>query len=207
MSLADRFFRKARGPGGTVELDLDLLRARFAEGSTRLAGRAVDPDLVRARLADCSRDLGLLPLLPSEGVTRTRDLDEEGWRRLALAVSGLELPAVRQALAPASAVPGFVGQVHDALIGLARELSLLTTDLLRQGPLRVEEFARQFVTRLGALVKGEAPDESRRRLQRLDYARLLAEAERAKLSAEERMEYLRKLQEEQEARRPRRGKW
>ena len=65
MSLADRFFRKARGPSGTVELDLDLLRARFAEGSTRYAGRAVDPDLVRARLADCCRDLGLLPLLPA----------------------------------------------------------------------------------------------------------------------------------------------
>jgi hypothetical protein len=83
----------------------------------------------------------------------------------------------------------------------------LTLELLRQGPLRVEEFARHFLARLGAAVAGETPAQSRLRLQRLDYAQLLAEAERDKVSAAERMDYLRRLQEQQEQRLARRGKW
>jgi hypothetical protein len=89
----------------------------------------------------------------------------------------------------------------------ARELHLLTMELLSQSALRVEEFARQFVHRAGGVVRGETEEQSRQQLHRLDYARLLAQAERARNSAEERLEVVRQLQEQQEARRPRRGKW
>src|SRR5208283_4064709 len=101
---------------------------------------------------------------------------------------------------------GAVAQVKEAFVGLALATPLLTMTLLRQSPLRVEEFARHFLARLGTAVSGETAAQSRERLERLDYGRLLAEAERAKVSAEERMEYLRQLQEDQ-ARRARRGKW
>jgi hypothetical protein len=44
-------------------------------------------------------------------------------------------------------------------------------------------------------------------LDRLDYARLLNEAERARESAKERTEYLRKLQEKADRMLAPRGKW
>jgi Flp pilus assembly protein TadD len=84
---------------------------------------------------------------------------------------------------------------------------MLTLELLRQSSLRVEEFARHFLARLEAAVASETVAQSRARLQRLDYAQLLAEAERAKVSAEERVAYLRKLQQKQEQLLSRRGKW
>ena len=49
--------------------------------------------------------------------------------------------------------------------------------------------------------------ESQARLERLDYRNLLKQAEAAKASAEERLAYLQKLQEDLEARRMPRGKW
>lgn len=207
MSLADRFFRRGNRRTGQVELDLNALRRWFTAGATRLAGKAIDPDLVRAQLADHCRDTGVEPVLPEGFTTRAEGLDDEGWRRLALAVSALELPPVRAAVVALRAARPAGDLLAEALTDLARETPLLTFDLLRQSAFRVEEFARQFVAQLGAAVQGETAAQSLARLERLDYARLLAEAERAKVSAKERMEYLRKLQEDQEASRPRRGKW
>jgi hypothetical protein len=73
--------------------------------------------------------------------------------------------------------------------------------------LRVEELARRLLAVLGASVVGESAEESKKTLHRLDYARLLAEAEQAKIAAAGRAEKLKKLQDEQEQRRARRGKW
>ncbi len=210
MSIADRFFpRKHKGGKAPPPpaLELGAVRACFAQGAVRCARKAIEPALVCARLSDHCRDAGLVPLLPEDFAERTADLDAEAWRRLALAVSALELPQVRAAL------PALVGEkplgpfLDRGFFGLARELSLLTLELLQQGPLRIEELARQFIARLGATVEGENEVQSLQRLHRLDYARLLEQAERAKVSAEERVEYIRKLQEEQERQRPRRGKW
>jgi hypothetical protein len=50
----------------------------------------------------------------------------------------------------------------------------------------MEEFARRFVQGLGASIRGESAAASREALERLDYGRLLAEADRAKKAAEER---------------------
>jgi hypothetical protein len=114
---------------------------------------------------------------------------------------------VRDALPRLVGENGLARQLEEAFVGLARSTPLLTMELLRQGQLRVEEFARHFLARLGAQVAGETAAQSRERLERLDYEGLLAEAERARDSAEGRMDYLRRLQEEQDRRRPRRGKW
>jgi hypothetical protein len=204
MSLTDRQFgRKGRLP----PLDLALLRAGLADGVARSAGRHAEPELVRARFADRCRDAGLLPLTPEEFDALADGLDEEAWRRLALLVGALDLEAVRGALPALAAGRPLGGLVDEAFAGLARATPLLTLELLRQSPLRVEELARRFIAALGAAVRGESGQVSRQRLERLDYGRLLAEAERAKEAAAGRMEQLRALQEEQEQRRPRRGKW
>lgn len=58
-----------------------------------------------------------------------------------------------------------------------------------------------------ASILAEAIQSSQQFLARLDYRSLLNEAEQAKLSAEERMNYLRKLREQQEMRLGRRGKF
>jgi hypothetical protein len=204
MSLSERLFGRK---GGLPQLDLAGLQASLADAASRIAGRDAEPDLVRARLADRSRDAGLEPLLPEEFDAMTAGFDEEAWRRLALLVGALDLDGVRGALPELAARRPLAALVGTAFAGVAKETSLLTLELLRQSPLRVEELARRFVAGLGALVGGESAEVSRQRLERLDYGRLLAEAERAKQAAEERAERLRRLQEEQEQRRPRRGKW
>jgi hypothetical protein len=219
MSLSERLFGRK---GETPQLDLAPLQALLADAAARRAGREVEPDLVRARLADGCRDAALTPLLPeefdaltarldAEGSVRlallTARLDAEGWVRLALLVDALDLKEVRGALAALAAVRPLVALVEAAFVGLARETPLLTPELLRQSPLRGEELARRFIAVLGADVRGESRQASRQRLARLDYGRLLVEAEQARLAAAGRVEQLRKLQEEQEKRRPRRGKW
>jgi hypothetical protein len=204
MSLTERLFG---GKGRRPHLDLGVLQAGLAGAVARYAGHPAESELVRARLADRCRDAGVLPLTPEEFDARAAGLDEEAWRRLALLVGALDLEAVRGALPVL--VPGRpLGElVGEAFVGLARETPLLTLELLRQSPLRVEELARRFIAALGAAVRGESEPVSRRRLERLDYGRLLAEAERAREAAAGRMEQLRALQEEQERLRPRRGKW
>ncbi len=204
MSLSDRLFGRKKG---MPQLDLAVLQAHLTEATTRYAGAAIELDLVRARLADRCRDAGIKPLLPDEFNVMAGRLDEEAGRRLALLVSTLDLGGVREALA-VLAVRWPLGElVRAAFTGVARETPLLTLPLLRQSPLRVEELARRFLAGLGASVQGESAAVSRQRLERLDYGRLLAEAERAKEAAADRIEHLRRLQEEQEQRRPRRGKW
>ena len=84
---------------------------------------------------------------------------------------------------------------------------LLTMAVLRQSELRTEELARKLARHLGVGIWGESDEDSERELERLDYGRLLAEAERAKVLAEDRMAYLRERQEEELRRRRPRGKW
>jgi hypothetical protein len=203
MPLIDRLMRR----GGPAPLDLAALRARLSAGVTQWAGRAPDPDLVRARLADGCRDAGLNPPTPEEVEAMVSRLDDEGWRRLAVLAGAFDLEAVRAVLAVLAVSRPLAELVEVALVGLARCTPLLTCDLLRQSPLRVEELARKFAARLGAAVQGESAQESRRRLERLDYERLLNEAERARAAAEKQAQRLRQLQDEQEQNRPRRGKW
>jgi hypothetical protein len=204
VALLDRLFGRKVGP---PSLDLAALQAGLADALARTAGGPAEPDLVRARLADRCRDAGLLPLLPGAFDALTNGLDAEAWGRLELLVGAMNLDCVRAALPALPAVERPPELVSTAFVGLARDTALLTRELLRQSPLRVEEFARRFVAALGAMVRGETEQVSRQRLKRLDYGRLLAEAERAKTAAEGRMAELRRLQDEQEQNRPRRGKW
>jgi hypothetical protein len=203
MAIIDRLMRR----GGAPPADLKSLRARLGAGVAHWAGRPPDPDLVRARLADGCRGAELDPPTPEEVEAMVARLDDEGWRRLAVLAGALDLDWLRAAMTVLAAARPLGELVEVAFVALARGTPLLTLDLLRQSPLRVEELARKFVARLGVPVGGESAQESRRRLERLDYERLLAEAERARAAAEKQSQRLRQLQDEQEQNRPRRGKW
>lgn len=204
MSLTDRLFGRK---GGAPRLVLGELQTLLNAAVVRRAGCAVVAALQFARLADRCRDAGVTPLLPEEFDALTRRLDGEAWGRLALLIECLELKRLRDALPILVSVRSLSELVKNAFTELARQTPLLTLELLRQSPLRVEELARRFVAELGATIDGETPQVSQQRLARLDYGQVLAEAERAKEAAAERVEQLRRLQQERESRRPRRGKW
>ena len=170
-----------------------------------LENAPVDLELMGARLADVCRDQETEPPDIDQFLRDARELEVESQRRLALIIQGLnEKPAgaafIRQAAADSSARAS-------SLFAFAREHALLTVSVLIDSPLRREEFARHLITHLGETVQGEDPEVSRERLRRLDYRTLLADAERAKASAEERVAYLRRLQEEQEQKLGRRSKF
>lgn len=203
MTLVDKLFRR----GGPPRADLAAVQGCLTAGVARWSGRQPDLELVRARLADGCRDSVLDPPVPEELDARVAGLDDEGWRRLAVLAGALDLPDVQTVVAGLAAARPAGELLEAGFIGVARETPLLTLDLLGRSQLRVEELARRLLAGLGATVQGESVKASRDRLNRLDYARLLAEAERAREAAAGRLEELKKLQDEQEQNRPRRGKW
>jgi hypothetical protein len=171
------------------------------------AGEPPDPEVVCARLGDTCRDLGLSPVDPAELRQHAQALDENGWMRLWLLALGARLDVIRPSLRALAEAMGAPGLVLGGFVGVATGTPLLTMELLLTSRLRLEELARRWLHDLGASIEGETPEESREALDRLDYARLLAELDRAKLSAEERLAYLKKLQDEHDAKHGRRGKW
>lgn len=202
MWLADRLFG-TRSP--TVPLDLAGLRVRFAVAVTRCG--PADPYLTRARIADGFRAAGMSPATPKEFDLAAAKLDGESWRRLAVLATAWDVEPFRAALPLLTADSPVTKVVTDGFITVASSAPLLTLDVLSRSEPRVEEFARRFVTGLRAIVEGETAAESKQRLDKLDYARLLAEADKAKAAATKRAEKLKKLQDEQEERRAPRGKW
>jgi hypothetical protein len=208
MKLIDRIFGKGKEAEQTrAAIALPFMVEELEALLEAVAGLPVDPDVVRARLADTFRDLGVEPIEPAEFDAVTKDLDEGGWGRLDLATRGASHGVLGDALPALVGAVGASTAVALAFTGFARSSPLLTLELLRQSSLRLEELSRRWIQSVGALVDGETPEASQAALERLDYGRLLAEVDRAKMSAEERMAYLKKLQEEHDATRPRRGKW
>ena len=200
MSLTDRLFGRPTG----AKLDLTAVQAKLA-ASVR-ASSVPDVTLTRARLADHCRDAGLVPVLPEEFDRAVATLDAEAERRLALLVSLLELEPVRATVAQHAATWPVQQLVTVVFTGLAQDTPLLTIEILGQSEQRVEELARRFLAAIRASISGETAEESKKRLHKLDYRRLLEEAEKARTAASERAERLRQLQEQQEQRRGRRGK-
>jgi hypothetical protein len=205
MSLFNRFYGKRRTP---VSLDLGLLMPQFGAAVSEWEDRDVDHDLLRAQFADAFRDAGLVPVDPSRFTQAAAVLSGDAARRFAVSLAAFALPETVAVLSHIVALNGDSERMLLRLKESAQSLALLTPSILRQSDVRLEEFARHFCECLQVGIQGEAPEKSVQRLREIDYARLVAEAEQAKMSAEERMAYLRKLQEQEEGtRRPRRGKW
>jgi hypothetical protein len=203
--------RKRRGIGPSpapprVEWDLAPLVARVREAAPALEAKDVPRDLVRARLADHFRDSGIAPPVALDFEARSDGLDAEGWRCLALAAAAIDDDGAQAAIAGLAGRVPAGAHVGWEFLDLARDSAPLTVGVVRQSPVRAEEFARQLSKRLGIGIAGETDEQSRARLSAIDYKRLLAEAERAKASAEEQMERLRQRQAEADAKRRRRGK-
>jgi hypothetical protein len=210
MKLLDRLLGRTPTAGpveGAPPVSIDDVMGELASALYWCVAERPDPDVVCARLGDICRDLDLAPLDPAELREHARPLDEQGWWRLWLLAVGASREALGPVLPAIAAARGAQGLVLGGFVGVAAGMSLLTMDLLLASPLRLEELARRWLLDLGVSIEGETAAASREALDRLDYGRLLAEVDRAKLSAEDRLAYLKKLQEEQEAARPRRGKW
>jgi len=204
------FFKKKQPPapakdaGPRAEWDLQTVTGLLGQLAPPLETREIEPLLIQARLADHYRDIGLAPVAPVNFDALVRGLDAESWRRFALALGPLDHAETRSVLAHVKTT--VLQQVEGGFVATARQHDVLTLALLRQSEVRIEEFARHLALSLNVAWRGETPDESRARLHQLDYKRLLAEAEEAKKQAQERMEYLRKKQDEDAARRRPRGK-
>ncbi|MBS0260890.1 MAG: hypothetical protein JSS02_02950 [Planctomycetes bacterium] len=205
MALFKRLFGKRR----SVKLDLDELIAQFGVAVERWEDRDVDWDLLRAQFADAFRDAGLMPVAPDRFLQEGADLNSDAARRFAVWLTAFSLPETIELLPQLiEKLNGNSAQLLLSIKAAAQSLVMLTPSTLRQSDVRLEEFARHFCSRLHIDIQGETREKAARRLHEIDYARLVEEAERAKNSATERMEYLRKLQDaESETRRPRRGKW
>ncbi len=190
----------------TPGLVLPVVVECFTRLAPRWEEREVDRDLLRARLGDHCRTVELLPVDPHDFAEWTSDLDAESFRRLVLAVSAFEDDITRELLVFLSQTQQMDVIVRAGLVPFARESELLTMSVLRQSELRIEELARKLAHRLGVGIWGETEAQSLEELEHLDYGRLLEEAEKAKVAAEDRMTYLRERQEELRRRRPS-GKW
>jgi hypothetical protein len=160
------------------------------------ASEPVDIPRLRARLADLLRDVDQLPWSSARFAEWSKDFGELAWRQVDLAVE----------LMADFGLGAQPAMVYSALRDQVQGSSEVGLELLATSVVRAEEFVRRLAMGLGLPISGESPEESQRELERLDYSALLALANQAKLSAEERMERLRVLQESQDMAR-RRGKW
>ncbi len=140
----------------------------------------LEGDVARAKFADICRDLGIEPLDPLEMDSISGNLDRAGWERFSLLVLVLERFAIPKDLLRRIFQGRLRTAVREGLVEVARASELVTMEKLRDGPLRREELTRRLILGLGASVAGENMPEARAALERLDYGRLMAEAERAK---------------------------
>lgn len=183
-----------------MAVDLAELLFHFSGAVERQNWRAASVERVQANLAEWCRIVRIAPPTQSEVSGALAGLGPEEIGRTALAAGAMHLPSLCE-LPPGA-------QALATIVHLARATPLLTLRLLEQSPLRREEFARRLIAGLGGAVQGETPEQSQRELRRLDYGRVLADAERAKATADERLDWFRRLQQEQDRRQPRpRGKW
>lgn len=200
--------RKLMGHESTISVDVDELIAIFGPSCGVIEMHPVHPELQRAKVADLCRDVGLRPASEREFSERWQSYDDEHQRRFALLIFGFRAKGAAQRMRQMSVARPDQNPVFNVLHELTVELSLLTVSMLGESDVRLEEFARHFCQGIGVGINGESAEESTRRLQAIDFKRLTQEAETARASAQDRLAYLKKMQDEQEqTRRPRRGKW
>ena len=163
---------------------------------------SLDSDLLCAKFADRCRDAKTQPVAPADFHGQFFNLDSESKCRFSLVVDGLGDEIAHRALFENRDN----GSVQELMSKFVSEHNLLTVEILNESGLRREEFVRHFAAKVGLGIEGESKKESRKRLERIDFRLLMEEAERARESAEGRMEYLRQLQEKQEEEFAPRGK-
>ena len=203
----DLMFSRKRQSSKSKPVDLDELITTIGQATNYWETQANIRSLVRARFADACRDADIRPVAADSFRSTWTQLISADQLRIALSVAVLEVENVvlrmKEYCPDGSAEPLLV-----RLTEFSQRLPLLTLDVLQQSDIRLEEFARHFCADWDLSIQGEEAAMSAARLKEIDFGRLMKEAKAARASAEERMAYLRELQEKEEAsRRPRRGKW
>ena len=189
-------------------VDLDDLITIYGQGLEFWTTQPEPQVLARGRFGDACRNVNVRPVSESMFASAWNGLDSHQLNRFCLFVSSMDVAGVPRKIKELGGETGDAEFALRSLSGLSKELSLLTADVLQQSDIRLEEFARHFGSSWKLSFKDESEKVSTERLHQINFGRLMKEAEAAKNSAEDRLEYLRKLQEEQEEqRRPRRGKW
>ncbi len=203
MSIFDRL----RSGRIDAALALDVVVGPLTDAIGAFETGDIDAVLLRAQLADRCRDAGLAPVAPEAFDAAVQALDAEAWRRMSALAALANRREIGGVLAGILRQRGAAAAL-EAMLGVVRGKHLLTMAVLRASPLRVEELARAWLGGLGIAIIGETPAQSAAALSRLDYERLLAQAEQARLAAVDRVYQLKQAQDEEDkARAPRRGKW
>lgn len=111
----------------------------------------------------------------------------EAWRRAAKPLWEEQMGMVAHALAVTSLREATVGAIRRLgdprpvarLQGFFGAIEPLTAEMIRSNQFRREELLRRWIEAWEGRVEGEAPEQSARRLEQLDYRRALREYERA----------------------------
>lgn len=198
--------RKPTDSGG--EVNLDELIARFGQGLDQWQSLAHADVLARARFADLCRDVDVMPMSGQVFQKCWSSLNQPQQQRLCLQINAIPHPSVLTRLSTLCEEKRGPEVPFEMLRSTAVRLDLLTLDMLAESDVRLEEFARHFCAAWKLQIEGESDASSQARLHEIDFEHLMKEANAARGIAEERLEYLRTLQKNQEeTRRPRRGKW
>lgn len=202
-------FRQQKSSKGSVKpINIDEVITTLGSAAAAWETCTIFPELIRARLADVCRDALIRPASATAFREHWQPFDEAHQRRFGLLLSVCDLETVQSRFAQWAGSHNQSNVLLTLFHTLTTGLPLLTIDVVSQSDVRLEELARHFCKHAELPIAGETTDASTARLSEIDFARLIAEADAARSSAEDRMAYLRKMQEEQEqTRRPRRGKW
>jgi len=163
-----------------VPVALDSFMAVMSEVLAEFETSLADLDVARAKWADICRDMSMNPLDPLELDVLTNHFDRGATERMVLVVVLLERGAIAKEMLARIVDRRLRSATKGGIVDPARESKLLTLALLAQSPLRREELARRVVLGFGASIRGEKLSESKAALERLDYGRLMDEADRAR---------------------------
>lgn len=173
----------------------DQLKLAALEVSTIVVPKdgSWDRELTGARFVDGLRDAGAMIPSVEAWEKMTDGFSLEAWQRLEVLVRVFRHPAF------APRIGGLLKE-DSHRIGRAfplfcvREAQLLTIELLLKSTFRLEELARKWVAALGATIAGEEANESRQKMERLDFGGVLKSLQAADADRSTRMKKLKEIE-------------
>lgn len=167
-----------------------LASAAVADAAAEMCAAECDVGLLQAVLADYYRDAHVDPLHPTLFNLATQGMDEAHWLRFAVVVGMLGHEELRAVLPAVTLSLSVRDQIEKGMVAPAKDLRAVDLRLLSSSLVRAEELARRVAQGLGVEIEGETMAESRARLTKIDYSRLIANVEAARAAAEERRDEL-----------------
>lgn len=142
-------------------------------------------DVAIAIVSDCFRMAECAPV-PDEDWERWEEEAGPLWReQMGMLAHLLATTSLREITVSALAESG--EDRRGELSRFFERIEPLTAEMIRSNAFRREECIRRWLQWCGAEIAGESPEESTRRLQRLDYRKTLAEYERAEMARKQEM--------------------